>query len=263
MGMDPISFGSTVACAMELNEKGLIPKGKLYGMDLRFGNPQAIVELAWKTAYRVEFGNELALGARRLAEKYGAPEVAMQVKGLELPAYDPRGVKGMGLGYATSNRGGCHLRAYMMSPEILDAFTIVPEKLDPFATEGKAKWVKLYQDIFAICDALVVCKFLTFGFEVSDFRKLANPITGWDWTDEEMLTTGDRIYTLERLYIAREGFTRKDDTLPRRMLQEPMPEGPAKGQVVELERMLDEYYTVRGWKDGIPTEAKLKELGLP
>jgi aldehyde:ferredoxin oxidoreductase len=151
----------------------------------------------------------------------------------------------------------------MMSPEILDAFTIVPEKLDPFATEGKAKWVKLYQDIFAICDALVVCKFLTFGFEVSDFRKLANPITGWDWTDEEMLTTGDRIYTLERLYIAREGFTRKDDTLPRRMLQEPMPEGPAKGQVVELEKMLDEYYTVRGWKDGIPTEAKLKELGLP
>ena len=262
LGIDPISFGATVACAMELCEKGLIPKEKLNGMELKFGNPQAIVEMAWRTGYRSGFGDEIALGSKRLAERYGAPELAMHVKGLELPAYDPRAVKGHGLGYATSNRGGCHLRAYLIAPEILDALTIVPEKLDPLKTEGKAKWVKLYQDIFAICDSLVVCKFLTFGLGVEDFKNLTNPITGWNWTTEDMLLTGDRIYTLERMFINREGFTRKDDTLPQRLLKEPMPEGPAKGHVVELDKMLDEYYDVRGWKDGKPTKKKLKELGL-
>jgi len=262
MGIDPISFGSTVACAMELYEKGLIPRDKLDGLELKFGNPQAIVELAWKTGYRNGFGNEIALGAKRLAETYGAPELAMHAKGLELPAYDPRGAKGHGLGYATSNRGGCHLRAYMIAPEIIEALTIVPQALDPLKTEGKAKWVKLYQDLFAICDSLVVCKFLTFGLEVEDFKNLMNSITGWDWTTEDMLLTGDRIYTLERMFINREGFTRKDDTLPQRLLKEPMPEGAAKGHVVELDKMLDEYYDVRGWKDGKPTKKKLRELGL-
>jgi len=262
MGIDPISYGATVACAMELYEKSLIPREKLGGLELKFGNPQAIVELAWKTGYRNGFGNEIALGAKRLAEKYGAPELAMHVKGLELPAYDPRGAKGHGLGYATSNRGGCHLRAYMIAPEIIEALTIVPEALDPFKTEGKAKWVKLYQDVFAVCDSLVVCKFLTFGLEVDDFKNLTNPITGWNWTTEDMLLTGDRIYTVERMFINREGFTRKDDTLPQRLLKEPMPEGPAKGHVVDLDKMLDEYYDVRGWKDGKPTKKKLKELGL-
>jgi aldehyde:ferredoxin oxidoreductase len=258
LGIDPISFGSTVACAMELYEKGLIPKERLGGLELNFGNPQAIVELAWRTAYRAGFGDEIALGSKRLAEKYGAPELAMHVKGLELPAYDPRGVKGHGLGYATSNRGGCHLRAYMIAPEILG----VPEKLDPLKTEGKAQWVKTFQDIFSICDSLVVCKFLTFALNADDLKDLTNPITGWNWTTEDLLKTGDRIYTLERMFINREGFDRKDDTLPPRLLKEPMPEGPVKGHVVELEKMLDEYYEVRGWKDGKPTEEKLKELEL-
>ncbi|KPV61803.1 MAG: Tungsten-containing aldehyde ferredoxin oxidoreductase [Candidatus Bathyarchaeota archaeon BA2] len=151
MGIDPISFGNTVGCAMELYEKGKIPKEKLYGLELKFGNSQAIVELAWRTAYRIGFGNDIALGAKRLAEKYGAPEIAMHVKGLELPAYDPRGAKGYGLAYATSNRGGCHLRAYMIAPEILG----IPEKLDPLKTEGKASWVKTLQDVCSICDSLV------------------------------------------------------------------------------------------------------------
>jgi aldehyde:ferredoxin oxidoreductase len=258
MGIDPISFGSTVACAMELYEKGLIPKEKLGGLELKFGNPQAIVELAWRTAYRAGFGDEIAVGAKRLAKKYGAPELAMHVKGLELPAYDPRGVKGHGLGYATSNRGGCHLRAYMIAPEILG----VPEKLDPLKTEGKAQWVKTFQDIFSICDSLVVCKFLTFALSADDLKDLTNPITGWNWATEDLLKTGDRIYTLERMFINREGFDRKDDTLPPRLLKEPMPEGAAKGHVADLEKMLDEYYRVRGWKDGKPTKEKLKELGL-
>ncbi len=259
MGMDPISFGNTVGCAMELYEKGKIPKEKLNGLELKFGNPQAIVELAWRTAHRHGFGDDIALGAMRLAEKYGAPELAMHVKGLELPAYDPRGVKGHGLGYATSNRGGCHLRAYMIAPEILG----IPEKLDPLTTEGKPKWVKIFQDFFAMCDSLVVCKFLTFALSADDFVEMINPITGWGWSTDDFLKTGDRIYTLERMFINREGFGRKDDTLPPRLLKERMPEGAAKGHVTELEKMLDEYYEVRGWKDGKPTKERMKELGLP
>jgi len=259
MGIDPISLGATVACAMELYEKGLIPKEKLAGLDLKFGNPQAIVELAWKTGYRDGLGDDIALGSKRLAEKYGAPELAMHVKGLELPAYDPRAFQGHGLGYATSNRGGCHLRAYMISPEVLD----IPVKLDRFETKGKAKWVKWYQDYFSVIDSLVVCKFLSFALLPEDMTPLLNAITGWNWTVEDFMQAGDRIYTLERLFINREGFSRKDDTLPTRLLKEPMPEGPSKGWVNRLDDMLDEYYHLRGWKDGVPTKQKLKELGLP
>ncbi len=258
MGMDPISFGSTVGCAMELCEKGLVPKEKLGGMELKFGNPQAIVELAWRTGIRSGFGDEIAQGAKRLAESYGAPELAMHVKGLELPAYDPRGVKGHGLGYATSNRGGCHLRAYMIAPEILG----IPEKLDPLKPDGKAKWVIAFQDIFSMADSLVVCKFLTFALGAEDLTSLSNPITGWNWSADDFTKIGERIYNLERMFINREGFSRKDDTLPERLLKEPMPEGPAKGHVVELDQMLDEYYGLRGWKDGRPTAEKIKELGL-
>jgi len=258
LGIDPISYGSTVACAMELYEMGKIPKEKLGGLELKFGNPQAIVELAWRTAYRSGFGDDIALGSKRLAEKYGAPEVAMHSKGLELPAYDPRGIQGHGLAYATSNRGGCHLRAYMIAPEIVG----MPEKLDPFKTEGKAAWVKTFQDIFSMCDSLVVCKFLTFALNADYLTKLTNAVTGWNWSTEDFLRTGDRIYTLERMFINREGFGRKDDTLPVRLLKTPMPEGPCKGLVVKLDEMLDDYYAVRGWKDGKPTRKKLKELDL-
>lgn len=258
MGIDPISLGSTVACAMELYEKGLIPKEKLGGMELKFGNPQAIVELAWRTGIRSGFGDEIAQGSKRLAESYGAPELAMHVKGLELPAYDPRGIKGHGLGYATSNRGGCHLRAYMIAPEILG----IPEKLDPLTPNGKAKWVIAFQDIFSMADSLVICKFLTFALTADDLTALSNPVTGWNWSVDDFNKTGERIYNIERMFINREGFSRKDDTLPERLLKEPMPEGPAKGHVVELDQMLDEYYLLRGWEDGRPTAEKIEELGL-
>jgi len=258
LGMDPISLGVTIACAMELSEKGKIPKDKLYGLDLKFGNPQAVVQLAYWTGYRSNFGDDLAMGSKRLAEKYGEPDLAMQVKGLELPAYDPRVVQGHGLGYATSNRGGCHLRAYMIAPEVAG----IPEKLDPYQTEGKAKWVKTFQDLFSVADSLVTCKFSTFALSADDFKELANPITGWNWSAEELMETGDRIYTLERMYINREGFGRKDDTLPKRLLTEPLPEGPGKGHVSELGKMLDDYYSVRGWRDGKPTNETVKRLGL-
>jgi len=258
MGIDPISYGSTVACAMELYQKGKIPKEKLYGIELKFGNPQTIVEYAYMTAYRLGIGDDLAQGSKRLAEKYGAPELAMHAKGMELPAYDPRGIQGHGLGYATSNRGGCHLRAYMVAPEILG----IPEKLDPLKPEGKAQWVKTFQDLFAFVDSMGVCKFLTFALGAPDFARLINSVAGWKLTADDVMKTGDRIYTLERMFINREGFGRKDDTLPARLLKEPMPEGPIKGHVVELGKMLDEYYKVRGWVDGKPTPKTMKELGL-
>lgn len=256
LGMDPVSYGNTVGCAMELSERGKISKEKLGGLELKFGNPQAIVELTWRTAYRLGFGNDIALGAKRLAEKYGAPELAMHVKGLELPAYDPRGAQELGLAYATSNRGGCHLRAYMMGPEIF----YVPPQLDRFSI--KAQWVKTFQDLFAICDSVVFCKFATFAIWVPEIVEMLNAITGWNWSPDELLKAGDRIYTLERLFINREGFGHKDDTLPKRLLKESMPEGPSKGHVVKLGPMLDEYCVLRGWKDGKPTPEKLKELGL-
>ncbi|GBC75728.1 hypothetical protein HRbin06_01050 [archaeon HR06] len=235
MGLDVISYGATVACAMELYEKGKIPEERLHGMKLNFGNAQAIVDLAWMTGYRTGFGDEIALGAKRLAEKYGMPDVAMHSKGLELPAYDPRGMQGMGLAYATSNRGGCHLRAYTPAVEAFGA----PYKVDPYTTQGKAKIVIDQQNWYAATvDSLVVCKFLTFALGPEDFVDLVRPLTGWDWTVEELLETGERIYNLERLYCAREGVGTKDE-LPKRLTHEPQPEGPAKGHVVKLEEMLE------------------------
>ncbi len=259
LGLDTISMGAVIACAMELYEKGYMKPEQTRGLDLKFGNAAAIVELTWRTAYRSGLGDDLAEGAERLAKKYGAPELAMTVKGQELPAYDPRGAKGHGLGYATSNRGGCHLRAYMISPEILG----VPEKLDPLTPEGKAQWVITFQDLFAVCDSLILCKFNTFAIGAEEFAAMLSAATGWKYTADDIMKVGERIYNLERAFNIREGFKgREEDTLPKRLLEEPMPEGPAKGHVVELDKMLDEYYKLRGWVDGKPTKAKLKELGL-
>jgi aldehyde:ferredoxin oxidoreductase len=257
MGLDVISYGATVACAMELYEKGKIPEEKLHGLKLNFGNPQAVIDLAWMTGYRNGLGDDIADGAKRLAEKYGMPEVAMHVKGLELPAYDPRGLQGHGLGYATSNRGGCHLRAYMPAYEAFG----VPFKVDPYTTEGKAKLVIDMQNYFAATvDSLVTCKFTTFALSIDDYVDLIRPLTGWDITTEELAKTGERIYNIERVFNVREGVI--EDTLPDRLVKEPMPEGPAKGMVVKLDEMLKEYYKLRGWVDGVPTKEKLKELGI-
>jgi len=257
-GMDPISLGSTIACAMELNERGYIPKEDLQGIDLRFGNAAALVEMIWRTAYKSGFGKYIAMGSKRLAEKYGHPELSMSVKGLEMPAYDPRGAKGIGLNYATANRGGCHVTGYTISPEVLG----VPEQIDRFSTEGKAKWVKIFQDLTDVVNSTVNCLFTTFAIGADDYAKLLSAVTGWDYTTDEIMKIGEKIYNLERLIMNKYGFDRKDDTLPERLLKEPMPEGPSKGHVAELEKMLDEYYKLRGWVDGKPTPEKLKELGI-
>jgi len=258
LGMDTISMGSTIAAAMELNEKGYIPEEDLQGLDLRFGNATAMVEAVWRTAYKVGFGKYLALGSKRLCEIYGHPEISMSVKGLEMPAYDPRGAKGIGLGYATSNRGGCHVTAYTISPEILG----LPEKIDPLTPEGKAKWVMIFQDFTCIVNSAVNCLFDTFALGVEDYSELLSTVTGWNLTADELMKMGERIYNLERVIINKYGFDGSHDTLPKRLLTEPMPEGPAKGQVVELDKMKKEYYELRGWVDGRPTPEKLKELGI-
>ncbi len=259
LGLDTISMGNVIGCLMELVEKGRVPKELLRGLRAEWGSPEAIVELVWRTAYRSGIGDLLAEGAKRLAERFGAPELAMVVRGQELPAYDPRGVQGHGLGYATSNRGGCHLRAYMISPEVLG----LPSLVDRFETKGKPALVKEFQDVFAVVDSSIVCKFTTFALWTEDYAALLTAVTGWDIKPEDVLRIGERIYNAERAFnVLSFGDGREYDTLPKRLLEEPMPEGPAKGYVVKLREMLDEYYKLRGWIDGRPTRAKLEELGL-
>ncbi|MEM4177628.1 MAG: aldehyde ferredoxin oxidoreductase family protein [Nitrososphaeria archaeon] len=257
-GLDPISTGSTIAAAMELRQRGLIKDEYLHGMDLSFGNAATLVESIWRIAHKDGFGKYMALGSKRLCEIFGAPELSMSVKGLEMPAYDPRGAKGIGLNYATSNRGGCHVTGYTISPEILG----LPAKIDPLTIEGKAQWVKTFQDFTCVVNSAVNCLFTTFALGAADYANLLSAVTGWTFTEDEIMKIGERIYNLERLIMSKFGFTDKDDTLPPRLTSEPMPEGPVKGQIVELEQMKKEYYRLRGWVNGIPTPEKLKELEI-
>jgi len=258
LGMDAISFGATVAAGMELFEKGAVSLQQT-GMAMNFGSAEALIALAEKTAYREGFGDELAEGSKRMTEKFGRPELFMGVRGQEFAAYEARAIQGMGLGYATSNRGACHLKAYTVAAEILG----LPRQMDPRATEGKAEITKLFQDATATVDATGLCQFLTFGIGLEEILPQLSAATGIAYTLEDLLKIGERIWTVERLWNERAGFTGKDDTLPKRILEEPIPSGPAKGQVNRLGEMLPEYYQLRGWTaDGKITPEKLKELGL-
>jgi aldehyde:ferredoxin oxidoreductase len=253
LGLDTITMGSTIGCAMELCETGAWDAGLHWG---DAGKLRALVE---DTAYGRGLGAELGLGSKRLAAKHGRPELAMQVKGMEIPAYDPRGAQGMALSFATSNRGGCHMRGYMIMPEILGH----PVFLDRFSTAGKPEIVALFQDISAVVDSLVLCRFLQFAMGVSTFAEMLRVVTGLDFSDDELIKIGRRIYTLERLYNNRAGFGRADDTLPPRFFREEFQTGSSRHRVVRLEEMLDNYYSVRGWgEDGAPLPETLAELGL-
>jgi len=255
-GMDPISLGATIACAMELSEMGAIPEEDV-GFKLRFGDPHAIVDLTEATGKNEGFGKILALGSYRLAEKYGHPELSMSVKKQEMPAYDGRAVQGMALEYATSNRGGCHVRGYMTSPEILG----VPFKMDPLVTEEKAGILKLFQDLTALIDSAGICLFTTFGLGLPEIAAQYREAVGTEETDEEILLKGERVWNLEKHFNIAAGVEK--DTLPPRLLREKLPDGPAAGKVAELYTMLGEYYEVRGWdKDGVPTPEKNEELGI-
>jgi aldehyde:ferredoxin oxidoreductase len=258
LGMDAISFGATVAAAMELYEKGVVLQAQT-GIPLNFGSGEALIAMAEKVAYREGFGTELAEGSKRMTEKFGRPDLFMGVRGQEFAAYEARAIQGMGLGYATSNRGACHLKAYTVAAEILG----LPRQMDPRATEGKAEITKLFQDATATVDATGLCQFLTFGVGLEEILPQLSAATGVAYTMEDLLKIGERIWNLERLWNERSGMTGKEDTLPKRILEEPIPSGPAKGQVNRLGEMLPEYYQLRGWTaDGRITPEKLKDLGL-
>lgn len=257
--VDPITLGATIAAAMELFEEGAITVEDTGGMELKFGSAEALVWATEMTAKGEGFGKDLGLGSKRLTEKYGRPELSMTVKGLEFPAYDPRGIQGMGLAYATSNRGACHLRGYTVASEILG----IPEKTDPLETEGKAGLVKAFQDATAVVDSAGLCVFTTFAWSLEDIAPQIDAACEGDWSVERCLEVGERIWNMEREFNLAAGLTGKDDTLPKRLLKDVAKTGPAKGKANDLHLMLPEYYEVRGWTpDGVPTDETRSRLGL-
>ncbi len=257
--IDPISFGATVAAAMELYEMGAITSEDTGGLELKFGNTEALCQLVDLTGRAEGFGKEIGMGSKRLCEKYGHPELSMTVKGQEFPAYDPRGIQGMGLTYATSNRGACHLRSYTVSSEVLG----IPEKTDPLATEGKAALVKAFQDATAAVDSAGLCVFTTFAWTMEDISPQVDAACEGDWSPDRLMEVGERIWNMERQFNMDAGFTAADDTLPPRLLQEGAKSGPAQGKVNRLDKMLPEYYQLRGWtEDGQLSEETRQRLGL-
>jgi aldehyde:ferredoxin oxidoreductase len=270
MGMDTISAGSTIACAMELYEEGHLPMQDV-GMPLNFGNAEAVIQLTEDMAYRHGFGDILAEGAFRVASRYGHPEFFMGSKKLEFASYDPRGLQGQGLGYATNSRGACHIRGEVHDPSLygVDFWRITKDRnlgpVDPHRWDDKPELAKDIQDWFCVLDSCGMCNFMFFlAMNEDNCRALIEAATGIDMGGQRgLMRTGERIFNLERLFNLKAGLTAKDDTLPKRMLEEPMPDGPAKGMVVHLDKMLPEYYRLRGWSpDGVPTRLKLQELGL-
>jgi aldehyde:ferredoxin oxidoreductase len=258
-GFDPISFGSTLAAAMELFQSGALTLQQTNGVALSFGSAEALVKMVELTAKGEGFGKDLGLGSKRLCEKYGQPDLSMTVKGQEFPAYDPRGVQGMGLSYATSNRGACHLRGYTISSEVLG----VPEKTDPLVTEGKAALVKAFQDATAAVDSSGLCVFTTFAWTLDDIAPQLAAACEGEWSSEQLMEMGERIWNLERQFNLAAGLTAKDDTLPKRLLKDAAKTGPAKGRVNDLHKMLPEYYQLRGWTTaGVPMSETLMRLAL-
>ena len=266
LGIDTIGMGSAIACAMELFEKGHLAESEI-GMPLNWGDGQAVVNLTRQTGLRDGFGGILAEGSLRMATRYGHPELAMVSKGQDFAGYDPRGEQGMGLAYATSPIGASHMRGDPAYFELLG----VPFNVDPLSWKDKSPIVAKWQDVFAVIDSAGLCVFFTVRYLLEPtlearpigIMELLNAATGIGYTLEELEKAGERIINAERLFLKRAGFSRKDDSLPPRITDEPLPDGAAKGMVCHLDEMLDEYYKIRGWSaDGIPGENKLKELGL-
>jgi aldehyde:ferredoxin oxidoreductase len=298
LGLDTISAGATIACAFELCEKGILDLSEVgYAKGKSpFSDGEAMVKLVSRIASREGVGDELAEGSKRLADKYGRPELSMSVKGLEFPAYDPRGVLAHGLAYATSNRGACHVRAYLIAAEVLERYVGLSPPDVPEATveyrlakdSDKTDLVLIFQNLTAAIDCLDQCLFTVFGIGADDYAKTLSAATGVDYTAEDVLKVGERVWNLERLFNIREGLTKDDDRLPPRLEEEPMPneiysaeakaaltppvevpphgtieKQPTAGSTCPIPEMLPLYYEKRGWTaEGVPTDAKLEELGL-
>ena len=257
-GIDPISFGATVGAVMELYDMGVLTKEQI-GIDAKFGSAETLAFLAEETVNGRGFGKEIGQGSKRLTAKYGHPELSMSSKGQEFPAYDGRAIQGIGLAYATSNRGGCHLRGYTIASEILG----IPVKTDPLESQGKPELVKAFQDATAAFDSSGLCIFTTFAWGLPDLAAQLAPACSDDYTTEELAKIGERIWNMEREFNNRAGFTAKDDSLPPRLLTEPCKTGGSKGKVNMLAEMMPKYYSARGWdSEGRPTADTKARLGL-
>ena len=251
-GLDTIELGHAFSVTMEAYEKGIIEE------KLNWGDADAMIELTKKIAYREGFGAILAEGPARAAALWNAPELSMSVKGQSIPAYDPRGIQGIGLGYATSNRGACHLRGYTVASEIAG----IPVPTDRLEAKGKGELLKVFQDMLSFSDSMNICKFSSFSENAENYAEQYSALTGNQLTADDVMKAGERIYNLERYYNNLAGFDkREDDFLPKRFTEEPA-SGNSAGHVSRMDIMLEEYYAVRGWKDGIVPVEKLVELGI-
>jgi aldehyde:ferredoxin oxidoreductase len=264
-GIDTISCADTIACAIELFEEGIITEKETGGLKLGWGDYRSVVKLVELTGKAEGFGKLVGEGSRRLSAKYGpkAQKFAMNVKGMEFPGYDPRGIQGMGLAFATSTRGACHLRATMYVPELFQGV------LDRFTIKGKAQPLKDLQELFTIYDCMILCKFgarNAFGNSWDNMVTLSNAATGRSYTVDDLKKIGARGWTMERLFNLREGISKKDDTLPERLFTTPIHDGPSKGAVVnkaDFDNELEQYYKLWGWSsDGVPTRESLAALDL-
>ena len=257
-GIDPISFGATLGAVMELYEMGVLTKEQL-GIEAPFGSAAALAFLAEETIYSRGFGKEIGQGSKRLTARYGHPDLSMSTKGQEFPAYDGRAIQGIGLAYATSNRGGCHLRGYTIASEVLG----IPVKTDPLEHEGKPELVKAFQDATAAFDSSGLCVFTTFAWGLADLAPQLQAACSEQFSTEELAKIGERIWNMEREFNNAAGFTRADDSLPKRLLTEAAKTGPAKGKVNMLAEMLPKYYAARGWdSEGVPTAETRERLSL-
>lgn len=258
-GLDAISTPCTIAAAMELYQRGYITEEECDGYPLEWGNTESLIEWTKRMGDpESELAWLMSSGSARLCEHYGHPEISMSVKKQEMPAYDARAIQGIGITYATSNRGGCHVRGYMISPEVLG----LPEQLDRTVTTDKAAWAKTFQDLTAVIDSMGHCLFTSFAMGVPEYTDLLNAATGTTWTVEEVLNIGDRIYNIERMFNKAAGMKPEDDRLPKRLLEEPVSDGPSEGMVSQLPLTLPQYYEARGWVNAFPTDETLKKLGL-
>jgi aldehyde:ferredoxin oxidoreductase len=273
LGLDAITTAECIAWAMELYETGKLSKGETDGLELEWGNREAILNLIEKIAYRKGFGDLLADGVRKAAEKLGrGKETAFHVKGLEIIQADPRGLKGYGLGFAVASRGGDHLRSDPFielsdDPSKGKEMFGIPEATLRLAYKGKGKLVRYFENCCAVIDSLEICKNLAGNMELLSLERaaeIAEAVTGFHFTGDTVFEIGERIIDLERVYDVREGVRREDDSLPTRFLNEPLTVGNSKGAIVELEPMLNEYYVERGWnpRTGIPKAEKLRKIGL-
>ena len=252
-GMDTIELGNAFSTLMEATECGLV-----HGEGLAWGDETGMVAMAEKVALRQGLGNDLAEGPARFAAKVGRPDLSNTVKGQSIPAYDPRGLKGMGLGYATSNRGACHLRGYSPASEL----GLIPLKTDPLAWKGKGELLKLLQDLHAFSDSLDLCKFSAFAEGADEYAAQYAAVVGVPCSADDVLRIGERVYNLERHYNNLAGHAEGSDTLPPRFTTEPSTMKGSEGHVCELDLMLEEYYALRGWVNGVVPQGKLDELGV-